>query len=166
MARSATGKTEGFTLIEVLVVVAIAGLVASLVVLNLGPWRSPSRPDAQLERLAALIDYQCEQALFQSRPRGIRLTLEGYDFWQASSQGWLDLSQDKVSRPRGWHDDPELELHVDRQRVTIEAEPEAPQLVCQPLGELSAFTLTLRLDSVDATLSGESNGRLALERTQ
>lgn len=164
MARSATGKTEGFTLVEVLVVVAIAGLVASLVVLNLGSWRSPARPDAQLERLAALIDYQCEQALFQSRPRGIRLTRDGYDFWQASSQGWLDLSQDEVSRPRGWRDDPELELFVDQQRVAIEDEPEAPQLICQPLGELSAFTLTLRLDSVGATLSGEPNGRLALER--
>lgn len=165
MQRSATGKTKagGFTLIEVLVVVVIAAIVASLVILRLGDWRSGAEPVEQLERLAALIDYQCEQALFQSKPRGIRLTTEGYDFWQSTSEGWAPLPDDEVARPRAWRGEVELDLVVEERGVAIEEEPAAPQLVCQPLGELTDFDLALRLDGQTASLLGEPGGGLAVE---
>lgn len=167
MARSATGRTDrqlsGFTLIEVLVVVTIAAIVASLVILRLGTWSSGTEPVEQIERLAALIDYQCEQAMFQSRPRGVRLTSEGYDFWQTTGEGWAPVPDDEVARPRAWQGPVDLDLVVEERRVPVEESPPAPQLICQPLGELTAFDLELRLDQRSASLAGEPGGSLAVE---
>lgn len=154
---------EGFTLIEVLVVVTIAAVVASLVILRLGTWRSGAEPVDQLERLAALIDYQCEQALFQSKSRGVRLTSEGYDFWQSTGSGWAPLPDDNVARPRAWRGPVDLDLVVEDRAVSLEEEPAAPQLVCQPLGEMTDFNLKLHLDGQTAALVGEPGGQLALE---
>ncbi|RFF28500.1 MULTISPECIES: prepilin-type N-terminal cleavage/methylation domain-containing protein [unclassified Wenzhouxiangella] len=166
MQRSATGRTSGFTLIEVLVVVTIAAIVASLVILRLGTWRSGAEPVEQLDRLAALIDYQCEQALFQSKPRGVRLTSEGYDFWQSTGSGWAPLPDDEVARPRAWQGSVDLDLVVEDRAVALEAEPDAPQLVCQPLGEMTDFNLELRLAGQTAALTGDPAGQLALENRQ
>lgn len=171
--KSATGKANkpqprspaaGFTLIEVLVVVTIAAVLAALVVLRLGTWRSGAEPASQLERLAALIDFQCEQALFQSRPRGLRLTREGYDFWQSTGQGWVPLPDDEIARPREWAGVVDVELIVEDRAVPLETDPAAPQLVCHPLGELTAFNLSLRAAGESAALIGEPGGQLALER--
>lgn len=157
------GPAAGFTLIEVLVVVTIAAILATLVVLRLGNWSAPTDPASQLQRLAGLIEHHCEQALFQSQPRGVLFSVDGYGFWQATSAGWVPLPGEGLSRPRAWLGEPQVELAVEGQRVGLEANPTAPQLVCQPLGELTAFTLNLQLGAARAGLAGEPGGRLALE---
>lgn len=168
MQRSATGKTErcanGFTLLEVLVVVAIAAIVTSLVVLRLGDWRAPGNPATQLERLAALIDHQCEQALFQSRPRGLRVYETGYDFWQSAREGWVPVPEGDLGQPREWVGGLDVELTIDGRPVPLGDKTQSPQIVCQPMGELTAFSLRLRTGDQSPSLSGEPGGRLALER--
>lgn len=163
MAARGHGRGRGFTLIEVLVVVVIAAILASLVVLRLGAWRSGAEPLEQLERLAALIDYQCEQALFQAKPRGVRLTSEGYDFWQPAGQGWVPVPDDEVARARAWQGGVDLDLVVEDRRLPLDESPPAPQLVCQPLGELTAFDLELRSGDLAAVLVGATGGGLAVE---
>lgn len=163
------GKGErhrrGFTLLEVLVVVAIGAIVTGLVVLRVGDWPSPQSPERQLERLSALIGAQCEQAMFQSRSRGVRMTEEGYDFWQsASDEGWVPLPDQGLSRSRDWLGEASVELDVAGHQVPLADESEAPQLVCEPLGELSAFTLSLSVGEVRMRLIGERNGRRTLEQ--
>lgn len=158
-------RSDGFTLIEVLVVVAIATILTTLVVLRIGDWQSPDDPQAQLERLAALIERQCEQAMFQSRPRGVRITAEGYDFWQATSQGWVALTGEGLDRPRQWLTERAPELLVEGHGVELSAEPEGPQLSCQPMGELTLFELLLRDSSAPTQpyrLVGNSSGRLVV----
>lgn len=181
MPRSATGTFErhlvnarsgrmppvrnqpGFTLLEVLVVVAIGAVLVGLVVLRMGDWRGPADPERQLERLVALIEAQCEQAMFQSRPRGIRITEEGYDFWQSASEGWVILSGDGINRPRMWQGEVDLTLDVSGYRSRLSDEPEAPQIWCDPLGELTLFTLGLEGGGVRADLTGNGLGRLRVE---
>jgi len=169
MERSATGipdrpmNARGFTLIEVLVVVVIAATLTALVVLRLGQWQSPDDPVRQLERLSALISHQCEQAMFQSRPRGIRVAIDGYDFWQQRSDGWLPLAPDGSNRPRSFGEVLDVSLSMDGYRVELEDVPDQPQIICQPLGELTPFELTLQSEAIRWQLVGRANGELELK---
>ena len=158
-----TRRSVGFTLIELLVVVAIGAILAGLAVLSLGGWQSDDDPERQLARLAALLQVQCEQALFQSRPRGIRLTADGFDFWQAGSAGWGKVPGDGVSRARAWAGDPELVLFVDGRRQLLDEQGDRPQIVCQPLGEITPFELELRRPGSRARLSVSAGRQVNLE---
>lgn len=137
-------SSAGFTLIEVLVVVAIAAVVTVLVLLRLGDAGAPEGADRQLERLAALIQAQCDQALFQSRPRGVRVLPTGYDFWQRADRGWVQLPGDGINRPRSFSDGSRVELDVDGHAARLHADIGAPQLFCEPLGGVTPFVLTLQ----------------------
>jgi prepilin-type N-terminal cleavage/methylation domain-containing protein len=174
---------RGFTLIEVLVVLAIAATLTTRVVVRFGTWQDPDDPQRILERLAARISHQCEQALFQSRPRGLRLTARGYDAWQGGPDGWQPLPQQgpdqAQSIPRslefalelgGYPVDlpdpglyPSANPDPDSTRERGEPEPIRPQLICQPLGELTPFRLTLtEAQGEPWTLEGDASGRLTL----
>lgn len=149
-------SSAGFTLIEVLVVVAIAAVVTVLVLLRLGDAAAPDRADRQLERLAVLIQAQCEQALFQSRPRGVRVLPTGYDFWQRADGGWVLLAGDGINQPRSFGDGSRVEFDVDGHPARLHAEIEAPQLTCEPLGGVTSFVLTLQVGDQRARLVTEN----------
>ncbi|AKS40940.1 prepilin-type N-terminal cleavage/methylation domain-containing protein [Wenzhouxiangella marina] len=162
-------RARGFTLIEVLVVVAIAATLTALVVLRLGQWRSPDDPEYLLERLAARLNHQCEQAMFQARPRALRLSAAGYDVWQGTAEGWRPLPPDGPNRPQAFPEGLEVELEMSGYPVEL-AEVEfdepadiRPQIICQPLGELTPFRLTLSRDRLRWRLEGQASGRLDIE---
>jgi general secretion pathway protein H len=164
-------SARGFTLIEVLVVLAIAATLTTLVVLRLGSWQDPNHPQRLLERLAARVDHQCEQALFQSRPRGLRFTDQGYDAWQGGPEGWQRLPQRGPDQAQSIPQSLEVSLELGGYPVALpvlESSPDGggpqdprPQVVCHPLGELTPFRLTLT-DQLGTpwTLEAEASGRL------
>lgn len=141
--------------------VAIAAVMSALVILRLGQWRAPEGPDVQLERFGALLETQCEQAMFQARPRGLRITSEGYDFWQATADGWVALSQDGLTRPRSWSREVAPNLQLDGHSVGLDEDTQQPQIICQPLGEMTRFELALSSDDRVWRLTGRPRGQLA-----
>jgi len=159
---------RGFTLIEVLVVVAIMAAVSALVVLRLGQWSSPDDPERVLERLAARLGHQCEQALFQGRARGLRLADHGYDFWALGPEGWQALADRPANRRQSFPDALTVELELAGQPAELDlpesalADPERwpPQITCQPLGELTPFRLALIQGRQSWELEGYGSGRL------
>jgi len=164
---------RGFTLIEVLVVMAIAATLTALVILRLGAWQDPDDPERLLERLAARIGHQCEQALFQSRPRGLRFSQSGVDAWQRGPEGWRALAERgadaMLSVPRSLAMGLELggypvELkELERSPMANDPPDPAPQVVCHPLGELTPFRLSLSAaDDRELVLEGQASGRLLI----
>ncbi len=155
-------RPGGFTLIELLVVVTIGTVLAGIAVLSLGRWGSADEPREQLARLAGLLELQCEQALFQARSRGIRVLDSGFDFWQAGSAGWAPLPGEGVSRPRAWTAGAEAVLFIEGRRQPLTDTDDVPQIVCQPLGELTPFELELRVADRAARLAVSAGGRIDL----
>jgi len=155
---------RGFTLIEVLVVVAIAAILAALAVLQLGTLKRPDSPDFRLRQLAGLLEAQCQQALFQARPRGLRVTTQGYDFWQHTAEGWVVLAGSDLDQPRQWPGAWGFDLVVEGHRLDLGDEPPGPQIACYPLGELTPFSLAVNAEpGHPVRVTGSSDGRLALE---
>ena len=72
---------RGFTLLELLVVVAIIGMLAGAVTLSLGTLGNDREIDEETERLRSMIDLLHEEALMQSRDYGVMFSQTGYRFY-------------------------------------------------------------------------------------
>jgi general secretion pathway protein H len=98
--RTARAQARGFTLLEMLVVLVIAGLLVSLASLSLtrNP-RTDLREEAQ--RIALLFESAGDEAQVRARPIAWQPTAHGFRFDVSSPDGWRTL-RDDLLRPRDW----------------------------------------------------------------
>ncbi len=89
----------GFTLVELMIVLVILGLMASIVVLSFPDGSNDLEQDAQIfaARTAALRD----NAILQSRPMAVQVTPSGYSFLGRRQGSWSVL-EDKPFRSTNW----------------------------------------------------------------
>lgn len=93
-------RAAGFTLLEMLIVLVIAGLLVSLASLSLS--RNPRtdlREEAQ--RIALLFETASDEAQVRARPLAWQPTAEGFRFDMRTSDGWKPLLDDLL-RERRW----------------------------------------------------------------
>ncbi|WP_454732304.1 MULTISPECIES: GspH/FimT family pseudopilin [Cupriavidus] len=102
--------SHGFTLLELLVVMVIAGIVISLVAVNASPnERGRVLDDGQ--RIARLFELAQEEAQLRARPIAWEADVTGWHFLQATPAGWTPLATD-VFAPTSWR------LRLDNVAVT------------------------------------------------
>jgi general secretion pathway protein H len=161
-----TRGARGFSLIEILVVVAIVGVLALVVTLSVtGSAERQVRREA--ERFEALVGEACEQAELGGREIGIVVGDGGYAFRLMTGDDWIDFPSDSILRPRPWIGGLSLALTREGRPVDLGASADAtPQLVCFSSGERTPFALTLALGDAprfrviadDSTLKTERVG--------
>lgn len=88
--QSSCAASNGFTLVELLVVVFLIGLAATAVVLSLPGEDAKVRDDG--ERLAARIAALRDQAVLESRPMAIWIRPSGYGFEQRRDGAWEEAA--------------------------------------------------------------------------
>jgi general secretion pathway protein H len=91
MRTSATGTAEGFTLVELMVVLVIVGLTAAAVVLAMPSPGGGLRGEAL--RLAARADAARERAMMDNRPVALVLREGGYGFELRSDGEWRAIAE-------------------------------------------------------------------------
>ena len=147
------GNAVGFTLIEVLVVVAIAGILVALAAVNLFPG------DAQVARreagtVALAIEHARDAAWFGGRPTAVTFTEGRMREWRFSGAAWEpDTGRDRALSG---------EVRVTGLFVDGTSLPATERLVFMPDGLGIPFKVALEVRGLPWAVEGDAAGAVTM----
>ncbi|MDH5784560.1 MAG: type II secretion system minor pseudopilin GspH [Chromatiales bacterium] len=150
---------HGFTLLELMVVVALIGVILVLVMPSVGDGGRQERLLREVKRITALVELVGEESVIKSTMIGLRFGELGYGFVSYDGERWNEVEGDKLLKPHQFDELMELALVVDGYRVDlaqklteeeIEEKGVTPHLLFLPSGERTPFELTLRYRNEEA----------------
>ena len=160
------GLEQGFTLIELMVVIVIMSIMLSFLMLSIGGGERDKPLQDEAKRITALIKLASEQALLQSMEIGLLIEDESYQFLSQNKESWTPLPENSF-RKRTLPDEIQLELiTVDSAPPPEQQEQPMPQILLLSSGEMTSFELEIRGDEIDYyySLSSSVTGKLALQQ--
>lgn len=151
-------RARGFTLLELLVVMVIAGIVLGMVSFNAMPSeRQVLQNDAQ--RIALLLQLARDEAILRNRPIAFEADSYGYRFLLREDNVWQALTQDDLLREREFKRTPVSMMISPPQagdstalRIVFGREP-----VDKP------FVLTLSMGDSSVAIRADGIGRFVVE---
>lgn len=127
---------QGFSLLELLVVVVIIGILATMFTLSVGVLGADSELERETERLQALLNLAREDAVTQGRELGMHFYPNGYEFAiyeedfveyydpddaEARDRSeWLVFGNGALLRPRTLPDGIVIELEIDGREIILD----------------------------------------------
>ena len=159
-----THKDAGFTLVEVLCVLALLGLTAGLVVLNLP---KPAPPlQSEVQQVTTLLNLAVRQSVIDGKSRGFDVSSEQLEILEYDGE-W------SVEHQRAFTDIRGIELSVDGQEIDLnsrkrkkEKEDLPPLIFFDAVGNVTPFSLSLQGRETSFSLGPDAKGRVAMETVQ
>jgi len=148
VASASARNRDGFTLVELLMVVAILGLAAGAVVLAVPDPRPAVGVEA--ERFAARLSHARDEAVLSDRPVAVEVTPTGYAFSVFDGRVWSPLS-DGPFGPESWQAGTDIELTG------------GGRFVFDPTGVAEPVMLTLSRDGKSRTVAVDGAGEVILQ---
>lgn len=139
--RGGQRTATGFTLLEMLVVVAVIGIILTFAVLNLGGDRRAEELSEESRRFAELLRLASEQAVLRGEEWGVQIRADDYRFLIYRDDGWALREDDDLFRTRALAPDTELDIELEGRDLVLESSGEIkPTLLLLSSGEVSPFT--------------------------
>ena len=140
---------QGFTLVELLMVVAIIGLAAGAIVLSVPDPRPSVAEDA--ERFAARLSRAREESILSNRPVAVEATAVGYGFSVFDGAAWSPLVEGPFG-PETWTGG-----------TTVQPSDAPVRAVFDPTGVAEPMTLTLTREHNSRTVTVDGAGEVSLD---
>lgn len=160
-------RSMGFTLIEILIVMIIISIVASVAVLSIGRNQN-KRIEYMARQIANAITLAEQQAILQPAVLGFSLNTQAYQFYrfEEKTQQWQPLS-DSILGKHMIPADILVKISVTTKPASDPASSK-PQLVIAPSGDLTPFTLWVgKYDEAPLyQITGQSNGTITTDHYQ
>jgi general secretion pathway protein H len=155
-------RADGFTLLEVLVVVFIIGIVLSFAVISIRD--NPSdRVETEVRRFATLVTLAAQEAVLQSREIAVEVGDESYRFLVLEENAWVE-SNDELLRARTLPEGMRITISVEGERGKDNGMKTKtdPRIYLLSGGEMTPFQFLITLDAarVSYGVSGDALGRL------
>ena len=161
MQKSVTGmrkNNQGFTLIEILIVLVIIGITFGFALIAFGDFGESRRILFSVEQLVTTIRLAQQQAILESSTLGLSIDHSGYQFFQLQNNTqWKPISDKGVFKMTYFPQDTLLTLKTNRR-----APAGAPAIIISSTGDITPFSLkfgSTKENSI-ALLVGKHNGDL------
>jgi general secretion pathway protein H len=166
---------QGFTLIEVVVVLFIIGIMASFAVIGMGGGGQDRVVEQEARRVTALLELVRDEGILTAREQAMGFTEHAYVFLRRyrvadRSYEWLPVEEDPTLRRRDLESlGVVFNLFVEGTRVALPRAGENPgaQVVIGAGGEMTAFELEIGTEGAREAswvLRGLPGGRIELRR--
>jgi len=134
---------NGFTLLELLVVIVIIGIILTFATLSIHQSDTKSQITEAAQRLAAVLTLASQEAILQGQEMGVYFEQTGYRFYRLENDAWQ--IQEDIMRPYVFQSCIEAQLQVEGETVILEStqSKKIPQIVLFSSGEMTPFTTTL-----------------------
>ena len=162
---------EGFTLLEVMVVVVIVGIMATFAVISIGSRSLDERLSIEARRLQELFAAATDEAVLQGVELGFVQTRDGYEFVLLKDGKWVPADEGPL-RPRPVAEPFFLSLVVEGRRVAPYVPDQKvelkPQVLVLSSGENTEFALEIRARDFAPhyLVKGDVLGRVTMERKE
>lgn len=146
-------RARGFTLIEIVIVMLIFTIILGMVGMNLSRGdRDHVRDEA--DRLVVLLQAARDEAILKNTILAVEFHPDGYRFLRLDNKGKLvPFDHDDTFVPRRLPKGMTLTFDMDGTPAGSDA-----NLILDPSGSISAFTLTLRVGNASWLAQGQANG--------
>ncbi len=118
-------RTSGFTLVELLVVIFIVGIIATMATLSVGTATREKGLAKEVERIGDLVRLASEEAVLQNRELGLTFYESEYEFsyYDAEERLWVPLGAGSGPfEPREFPPETETELVIEGRRIALDRE--------------------------------------------
>ena len=160
-------STQGFTLLEIMVVVVIISVLSSFVIVSLQDRNKSIQFTNEAKRLNHVIALAREEAILNSEILGLRFRKNGYTFMQRNNAEWKPYN-DRIFGPHEIPQGVEFQLLINgiSTPLPVEKSPKTPQIAIWPSGEISPFKLNIKSTIIHSvyTLIGNEFGSIEMTR--
>jgi general secretion pathway protein H len=121
-SRSAA-RLRGFTLLEILIVIAIVGVIITVATVSVGVLGGDREMKEQAQRLAAVLEQAKEECELQGFDVGVRIAETSYDFLRFNPriQRWQPLTGDDLLQLRQLPDGLNFALTLEGKRIILKS---------------------------------------------
>lgn len=150
-------RQRGYTLLEILVVVAVIAILSGALVLSASGAGSERQVEDEARRLALVLQLLCDEAVIEGRFAGLGYGSKVYSGFDLTPQGWQPVERSGPLKAHSLREGLQL-TEPGAAEPLAPALPEKPQLLCAPTGEIGEHDLVL------APLAADVGWRIALDR--
>lgn len=152
---------QGFTLIEVLVVIVIISMTLTIALFAFGDFGASRKVTICAEQFASYIKLVQQRSILEINTFGIKVNEQGFKTYRFAQQlKWKSMPKQSLFK---WHAFP------DNLRIQVSVSPHSsyqPDIIITPSGDMTPFKITLGTikNPQLIILNGQQNGNILIQK--